>query len=223
MELPSNNSTSVSELAKKSLDKRHFVEVPLYCHWFALGLYDVYNFANSVLDETKASTITLELLNRNYTIQLSELNRAHEAFKSAYALVRVVQAHRTYTKHTSTEIARCVGCFCTSSGWFKHSEPPRTYTLNTLTELARCVGCLCTSSGWFKHSEPHRTYTSLTITELARCIGYFCTRAGWFKHVEPLRTYTNHTITELARCVGCCCTSSGGSSTSNLHEPHPLS
>ena len=39
-------------------------------------------------------------------------------------------------------------------------------------------------------------------------------------HVEPQRTYTNHTITELARCVGCFCTSSGGSSTSNLHEPH---
>ena len=155
----------------------------------------------------------------------------------------MVQAHRPYTKHTSTELASCLGCLCTSSGGSSTSnlhethqhraskvcrvllhevrgEPPRTYTLNTLTELARCVGCLSTSSGWFKHIEPQRTYTSLTITELARCVGYFCTRAGWFKHIEPLRTYTNHTLTELARCVGCLCTSSGGSSTSNLHEPH---
>ena len=58
MELPSNKSTAVSELAKKSLDKRHFVELPLSCHWFALGLYDVYNVAKSVLDETTDSTIT---------------------------------------------------------------------------------------------------------------------------------------------------------------------
>ena len=124
------------------------------------------------------------------------------------------------TKLTSTEIARCVGCLGTSSGWLKHSEPPRTYTILTITELVRCVGCFCTSSGWFKHSEPHRTYTILTITELARCVGCLCTSSGWFKHSEPQRTYTNHTITELARCVGCFCTSSGGSSTANLHEPH---
>ena len=135
----------------------------------------------------------------------------------------MVQAQRTssnLTKLTSTELARCVGCFCTSSGWLKHSEPHRTYTSLTITELARCVGCCCTRSGWFKHSEPHRTYTSLTITELARCVGCLCTRSGWFKHSEPPRTYTNHTITELARCVGCLGTSSGGSSTANLHEPH---
>ena len=119
----------------------------------------------------------------------------------------MVQAQRTssnLTKLTSTEIARCVGCLCTSSGWLKHSEPHRTYMLLNITE----------------HSEPPRTYTSLTSTELARCIGYVGTLAGWFKHSEPLRTYTNHTITELARCVGCFCTRSGGSSTSNLHEPH---
>ena len=62
----------------------------------------------------------------------------------------VVQAPRTYTNHTiltSTELARCEGCFGTSSGWFKHSEPLRTYTNHTITEVARCVGCFCTSSG----------------------------------------------------------------------------
>ena len=135
----------------------------------------------------------------------------------------LIEPHRTYTNHTITEIARCVGCLCTRSGWFKHSEPQRSYTIHTITELARCVGCFCTRAGWFKHIEPHRTYTLLTITELARCVGCFCTRAGWFKHIEPHRTYTNHTIKELARCVGCLGTSSGGSSTSNLHEPHPHS
>ena len=85
---------------------------------------------------------------------------------------------RTYTLLTITELARCVGCFCTRAGWFKHSEPQRTYTMLTSTELARCVGCLCTRAGWFKHSEPHRTYTNLTITEIARCVGCLCTSSG---------------------------------------------
>ena len=75
-------------------------------------------------------------------------------------LLKHIEPHRTYRKHTTTEIARCVGCFCTKSGWFKHIEPTRT------TPSQRCVGCLCTSSGWFKHIEPPRTYTLLTITEL---------------------------------------------------------
>ena len=109
---------------------------------------------------------------------------------------RYGKPHRTYTLNTITELARCVGCFCTSSGWFNHSEPTRTYTNHTSTELARCVGCLGTRSGWYKHLEPHRTYTLLTITELATCVGCLSTRSGWFKHsgsntsklFEPTRT-----------------------------------
>ena len=92
--------------------------------------------------------------------------------------------HRTYRKHTTTEKALCVGCFCTTSGWFKHSEPTRT----TPSQRSRCVGCCYTSSGWYKHIEPHRTYTNHTITELSRCVGCLGTRSGWFKHSEPTRT-----------------------------------
>ena len=130
--------------------------------------------------------------------------------------VGVVQAPRTYTNHTiltSTELGRCEGCLSTRSGWFKHSEPPRTYTNHTLTELARCVGCCCTSSGGSSTSnlhEPHHHSSSKVCRVLLHA----------FRVVQAQRTYTNHTITELARCVGCLCTSSGGSSTSNRHEPH---
>ena len=92
--------------------------------------------------------------------------------------LRHFEPHRSYTIHTITELARCVGCFCTSSGWFKHSEPHRTYTILTITELARCVGYCCTRAGWFKHFEPLRTYTNHTITELARCVGCLCTSSG---------------------------------------------
>ena len=85
-------------------------------------------------------------------------------------LLKHLEPPRTYRKHTTTELALCVGCFCTPSGWFKHSEPTRT------TPSQSCVGCFCTRAGWFKHLEPLRTYTSLTITELARCVGYVGTR-----------------------------------------------
>ena len=122
---------------------------------------------------------------------------------------------RTYTILTLTELARCVGCFCTRAGWFKHVEPHRTYTNHTITELARCVGCLCTRSGGSSTSNLHeplqhraskvcrvllhefgvvqaqRTNTNHSLTELARCVGCFCTRAGWFKHSEPHRTSRN--------------------------------
>ena len=97
----------------------------------------------------------------------------------------MVQAQRTssnLTKLTSTELARCVGCFCTRSGWLKHIEPQRTYTLLTITELARCVGCFCTRAGWFKHVEPPRTYTNHTITERARCVGCFSLSGGGRGH-----------------------------------------
>ena len=89
-------------------------------------------------------------------------------------------------------------------------------TLHTLLALCWCGSCRFevleppyTSLGWcgscrFAVLEPPRSSAS----------------SGWFKHSEPQRTDTNHTSTELARCVGCFCTRSGGSSTSNLHEPH---
>ena len=136
----------------------------------------------------------------------------------------------------------CVGCLCTTSGWFKHSEPTRT----TPSQRSRCVGCCSTSSGWYKHSEPQRTYTNHTITEIARCVGCLSTSSGWFKHSEPHhheastvcrvllhyfgvvqapRTYTNLTSltsTELARCEGCLSTRSGWFKRFKHSEPnHP--
>ncbi len=42
-------------------------------------------------------------------------------------LLKHIEPHRTYRKHTTTEKAMCVGCLCTKSGWFKHSEPTRKH------------------------------------------------------------------------------------------------
>ena len=39
----------------------------------------------------------------------------------------VVRLYRTFSIYIVTEIARCAGCLCTCSGWFKHIEPRRTF------------------------------------------------------------------------------------------------
>ena len=93
----------------------------------------------------------------------------------------------------------------------------RTFSLYLVTGETRSAGCLCNSSGWFKHSEPHRTYSNHNITELARC-GEVChMSSGWFDCTEP----------SLATAVqgkqgvqGAYALVRGGSSTSNLIEPH---
>ena len=62
----------------------------------------------------------------------------------------VVRLHRTFSIHIVTGETRCVGCLCTSSGWFKHIETRRTF----ITEIARCVEFCHMSSGWFNCTEP---------------------------------------------------------------------
>ena len=104
----------------------------------------------------------------------------------------MVQAHRTYTNHTITAIARCVGCLCTSSGWYKHIEPHRTYTNHTSTEIARCEGFLYTSSGWFKHIEPHRTYTNHTISTLHTVLSLWWCVSCRFAEVRCASTTPNY-------------------------------
>ena len=65
----------------------------------------------------------------------------------------VVRLYRTFSIYILAGETRCAGCFCTSSGWFKHSEPHRTYTNHFITELARCVEVSHRSSGWFDCTE----------------------------------------------------------------------
>ena len=65
----------------------------------------------------------------------------------------VVRLYGTFSIYILAGETRCAGCFCTSSGWFKHSEPHPTYTNHFITELARCVEVSHRSSGWFDCTE----------------------------------------------------------------------
>ena len=43
----------------------------------------------------------------------------------------------------------CAGCFCLSSGWFKHLEPHRTFSNHSITDIARFGEFFHMSSKWF--------------------------------------------------------------------------
>ena len=66
----------------------------------------------------------------------------------------VVRLYRTFSTYIVTGETRFAGCLCTSSGWFKHIEPPRTFSNHIMTELAGCVEVFPMSSGWFDCPEP---------------------------------------------------------------------
>ena len=66
----------------------------------------------------------------------------------------MVRRYRTFSNYIFTGEARCAGCLCTSSGWFKHVEPPRTFSNHNIAEMARCVEFFHMSSGWFDSTMP---------------------------------------------------------------------
>ena len=117
----------------------------------------------------------------------------------------VVRLDRTFSIYIITEIARCAGCLCACSGWFKRIKPRRTFSNHIITEIARYIEFIYTSSRWFD-------WTELSLTTSLQEIGVqgaICTCLGWFKHIEPPRTFLNHIITKIKRCVEFCYKSSG--------------
>ena len=61
----------------------------------------------------------------------------------------VVRLCRTFSNLIYTGEARCAGCLCTRSGWFKRIEPPRNFLNHIMTEIAGRVEFFHMSSGWF--------------------------------------------------------------------------
>ena len=126
-----------------------------------------------------------------------------------------------------------------SSGWFDCTEPSLSTSLQgkqgmqgvaplfgvvqahrtsyIATGETRYAGCLCTSSGWFKHVEPRRTFSNQIITEIARCLEFCHMSSGWFYCTEPSLSTS---LQGKQGVQGAYALVRGGSSTSNLLEPH---
>ena len=110
----------------------------------------------------------------------------------------MVRLYRTFTNYIVTEEARCTGCLCTSSGWFKYVELPRTFSNHIICRGGKVCRVLSHEFGVVRL---YRTFTNYIVTEEARCTGCLWTSSGWFKHVELPRTFSNHIFAEMTRCV----------------------
>ena len=93
----------------------------------------------------------------------------------------------------------------------------RTFSIYIVTGETRCEGCLCTCSGWFKNIEPPRTFSNHIITEIARCVEFCHMSSGWFDCTEPSLSTS---LQGKQGVKGAYALIRGGSSTSNLLEPH---
>ena len=96
----------------------------------------------------------------------------------------VVRLYRTLSIYIVTEIARCAGCLCTCSGWFKHIEPRRSFSNHIITDIIRCVEFCHMSSGWFYSTEPSLS-TSLQGQQGMQGVAYL------FGVVQAHRTSSN--------------------------------
>ena len=82
------------------------------------------------------------------------LHRDSKVWRVLSHVFGVVRLYRTFSIYIVTRETRCAGCLCTSSGWFKHIEPPRTFSNHIITEIARCGEFCPMRSGWFDCTEP---------------------------------------------------------------------
>ena len=105
-------------------------------------------------------------LYRTFSMNLLEpqQHKASKVWRGLSQEFRVVRLYRTFSSYSIAGETRCAGCLCTSSGWFKHIEPPRTYSNHNFTELARL------GSMRFDVLEPPRTSAKAPCTP-----GFPCT------------------------------------------------
>ena len=119
----------------------------------------------------------------------------------------VVRLYRTFSNDIFTGEARSAGCLCTSSGWFKHVEPPRNFSNHIIAEMARCVEFFHMSFGWFGSTELSLT-TSLQWKQGVQG-AYALIRGGSSTSnlLEPSRTTSLQrwpgVLRGETRCAGC--------------------
>ena len=147
-------------------------------------------------------------LNRTFSIYIvTGETRCAGCLCTSSGWFKHIEPRRTFSNHIITEIARCVefchmssgwfdcfsvyivsgsaGCLWTSSGWFKHIEPPRTFSNHIITEIVRCLEFCQMSSGWFDRTEPSLS-TSLQGKQGVQ--GAYALVRGGSNLVEPSRT-----------------------------------
>ena len=112
---------------------------------------EVYHRSAVWLDCTEPSLCKVYSVTANlHEPQHHRASKVCRGFSHEFGVVRL---YRTFSMYLVTGETRSAGCFCKSSGWFKHSEPHRTYANHNITEIARCGEVCHRSSGWFDCTE----------------------------------------------------------------------
>ena len=92
-----------------------------------------------------------------------------------------------------------------------------TFSTYIYTGETSFAGCLCTCSRWFKSIEPPRTFSNHIMTEIAGRVEFIHMSSGWFDCTEPSLTTS---LQGKQSVQGARALVRGGSSASNLLEPH---
>ena len=113
----------------------------------------------SVTEETRSAgclstSSGWEPLRTSSNLHEPQHHRENKVWRGLSPAFGVVRLYRTFSFYSIAGETRCAGCFCTSSGWFKHSEPHRTYSNHNSTKIARCGEICHRRAGWFDCTEP---------------------------------------------------------------------
>ena len=105
-----------------------------------------------------------------------------QGLHGAYALVWVVQAHRTSSNLLEPHHRRDSKVSRVLPHEFRVVRLYRTFSIYIFTGKIRFAGCLCTSSGG---SRAPRTFSNHIIAEIARYVEFFHMSSGLFDYTEP--------------------------------------
>ena len=134
-------------------------------------------------------------LGKNFRLEESAGDH-HESALYCKSLIQKVWKDDVDYMYIVTLKARCAGCLCTGSGWFKHIDHHRTIFTHISGQLTRCVGFCLMGSKWFDSTEPPLS-TSLQGKRT-------CNNVNW--EVRGERTTPNlcdktlHTLLSLKPC-----------------------
>ena len=86
-----------------------------------------------------------EPLRTSSNLHEPQQHRENKVWRGLSLEFGVVRLYRTFSFYSIAGETRCVGCLCTSSGWYKHFDNGRTVTscCSPITSYGRTVSSYC--------------------------------------------------------------------------------
>ena len=128
--------------------------------------------------------------------QLSRGNKSARCFCTRSGWFKRIEPPRTFSNHSSAELARCVELFHRRSRWFDCTEPSLATFLQGKQGLQGAYALVRCGSSASNLLEPQhrrdstvcRAFSIYIFTGETRFAGCLGTSSLWFKRIEPPRT-----------------------------------